>query len=82
VVFNGISARAIKETPDQALFQGPTGSVSGKVRMLILKTGALPGLAANSLVVVGEVGDEETFKVIAVQDADDGKLTHAFITAP
>jgi len=79
VVFGSLTVKAIIETPDQTLWQGgQAGGVMGQVTMLVIKTGALPGLAANSLLTA----DGVSYKVIQVQKADDGALTHVFVTLP
>ena len=80
VVFGGVTAKGIIETPDQRLFSTSAGGqIMGSVLMLIVQTETFPGIAQAHGQQPIEA-DGVNYKIIAAQKVDDGALTHVFIT--
>lgn len=76
VTLGGVTVNGIVDLSDQDLYNADAGQFTGKVQPVLVKTGALPGLAEHASITV----DGTRYTVIQVrQEAPDGAFTRVWL---
>lgn len=74
--------RGLLDIADEELLRelGQATTIVGKVRVLTLRTGALPGVVQGAVLEVDEESGTVTRTVVATRQVDDGALTRVFVS--
>jgi hypothetical protein len=78
ITIGATTANGYFDTADEELVAAQVGTFQGKTFVGLVKTGKFVGLAEGVTVMVAAV----SYKVVAVQQIDDGKVTRFFCGKP
>lgn len=77
------TTKALQDIADEVILESLGASIEGKVTMLTIQTGSLPGIAVGSQLSIPGGGTPPSFQLLVVRDirqVEDGALTQLFCT--